>query len=281
MSTYVDEFRGTDNLVFAEVLTDDATNGYTTGAVSILAPVAEISKTVETASDTKYYDNHAALTINAEGADTITLTVPALDLKTLAAITGKNYDETTGAYMDGTSTPKYFALGYRLRLTDGSYSYVWRYKGSFAVPDETSQTENAGTDSTNQQLTYTGIATMYHFAKTGSSEKALVVDERDTEVSLTGFSSVVTTCDTFGGNSYTSVQNSLVNVETTNSASAVAVGGTYSATLTAKEGYTISNVTVVMNGADVTSSAWTSGTGAVAIATVTGPVIIAAVATSA
>ena len=278
MSTYVDEFRGTDNLVFAEVLTDDATNGYTTGAVSILAPVAEISKTVETASDTKYYDNHAALTINAEGADTITLTVPALDLKTLAAITGKNYDETTGAYMDGTSTPKYFALGYRLRLTDGSYRYVWRYKGSFAVPDETSQTENAGTDSTNQQLTYTGIATMYHFSKTGSSEKALVVDERDTEVSLTGFFSVVTTCDTFGGNSYTSVQNSLVNVETTNSASAVAVGGAYSATLTAKEDYTISSVTVVMNGADVTSSAWTSDTGAVAIANVTGPIIIAAVA---
>lgn len=280
MGTYVDEFRGTDHLVFAEVLTDD-NNGYTTGTVSILAPVAEISKTVETSSDTKYYDNHAALTINAEGADTITLTVPAIDLKTLAAITGKNYDEATGAFMDGTRTPKYFALGYRLRLTDGSYRYVWRYKGSFAIPDETSQTENAGTDSNNQQLTYTGIATMFHFLKTGSSEKALVVDERDTEVSLTGFFDIVTTCDIFGGNSYVTVANSLVNVSSNNSAASAKIGDPYSATLTADDGYTISNVTVVMNGQDVTSSAWTSGTGAVSIASVTGPVIIAAVATSA
>lgn len=198
MAQYVDEFRGTDNLVYAEVLTDNNTEGqgYTTGDVTVLAPVAEIGKTVETASDTKYYDNKPALTINAEGADTITLTVPALDLPTLAAITGKTYDETTGAFCDGERQPKYYALGYRLRLTDGTYRYVWRYKGSFGIPDETSQTENAGTDSNNQQLTYTGIQTMHKFTKTGTSQKALVVDERDGKADLTTFFDAVTTCDT-------------------------------------------------------------------------------------
>ena len=279
MGTYVDEFRGTDNLVYAEVTGDDV-NGYTTGTVKVLAPVAEISKTVETASDTKYYDNHPALTIIAEGADTITLTIPALDLKTLAAITGKNYDETTGAFMDGSRTPKYFALGYRLRLTDGTYRYVWRYKGSFGIPDETSQTENAGTDSNNQQLTYTGIATMHQFTKTGSSEKALVVDERDTDVNLSTFFDVVTTCDTFGGSSYATVTNSLSHVSSSNAASAVAVGSAYSATLTADEDYTMSNVIVIMNGADVTSTAYTEGTGVISIASVTGNIVVSAVATA-
>lgn len=198
MAQVIDEFRGTDNLVYAEVTTDnnDVSGGYVTGAVKVLAPVAEISKTVETASDTKYYDNKPALTINAEGADTITLTVPALDLATLADITGKEYDTTTGAFLDGVRTPKYFALGYRLRLTDGTYRYVWRYKGSFGVPDETSQTENASTDSNNQQLTYTGIQTMHIFTKTGTSQKALVVDERDGLADLTNFFATVTTCDT-------------------------------------------------------------------------------------
>lgn len=200
MAQYVDEFRGTDNLVYAEVTADDNLtgdgHGYVTGTVKVLAPVAEISKTVETASDTKYYDNKPALTINAEGADTITLTVPALDLATLADVTGKTYDSTTGAFMDGERTPKYFALGYRLRLTDGTYRYVWRYKGSFGIPDETSQTENASTDSNNQQLTYTGIQTMHKFTKTGTSEKALVVDQRDGLADLTGFFATVTTCDT-------------------------------------------------------------------------------------
>ena len=206
-AVYVDEFRGTDHLVYAEVLVDDnetntagsgetPNHGYVTGTVKILAPVAEISKTVETASDTKYYDNKPALTINAEGADTITLTVPALPLETLANITGKEYDSTTGAFMDGVRTPKYFALGYRLRLTDGTYRYVWRYKGSFGIPDETSQTENAGTDSNNQSLTYTGIQTMHTFTKTGASGKALVVDERDGLADLDEFFDTVTTCDT-------------------------------------------------------------------------------------
>lgn len=198
MSTYVDEFRGTDHLCYAEVLTDnnESGEGYTTGAVAILAPVAEISKTVETASDTKYYDNKPALVINAEGADTITLTVPALDLATLAAITGKSYDSTLGAFLDGERNPKYFALGYRLRLTDGTYRYVWRYKGTFGVPDETSQTENASTDSNNQQLTYTGIMTQHVFTKSNSSQKALVVDERDGLADLDDFFDEVTTCDT-------------------------------------------------------------------------------------
>lgn len=197
-AVYVDEFRGTDHLVYAEVLTDNNVEGegYTTGTVDILAPVAEISKTVETASDTKYYDNKPALTINAEGADTITLTVPALPLKVLASITGKVYDTTTGAFMDGQATPKYFALGYRLRLTDGTYRYIWRYKGSFAIPDETAATEDAGTDSNNQKLTYTGIMTMHSFTKSGTSEKALVVDERDGLADLSTFFDTVTTCDT-------------------------------------------------------------------------------------
>lgn len=207
MAQYVDEFRGTDNLVYAEVLADNnltsgtsGTYGYVTGTVKVLAPVAEISKTVETASDTKYYDNKPALVINSEGADTITLTVPALDLATLADVTGKGYDSTTGAFTDGERMPKYFALGYRLRLTDGTYRYVWRYKGTFGVPDETSQTENAGTDSNNQQLTYTGIQTMHVFENSkpnaNCSQKALVVDERDGLANLTNFFSTVTTCDT-------------------------------------------------------------------------------------
>lgn len=213
MAEYIDEFRGTDDLYYAEVTIDDneentassgqtPNHGYVTGTVKRLAPVAEISKTVETASDTKYYDNKPALTINAEGADTITLNVPALDLETLADITGKQIDNATGAFMDGESTPKYFALGYRLGLTDGTYRYVWRYKGSFAIPDETSATKNAGTDSSGQTLTYTGIMTVHKFTKAVDalgnplSQKALVVDERDDKANLATFFDTVTTCDT-------------------------------------------------------------------------------------
>ena len=203
-TTTVEEFRGTDNLVVAEVLYDDNEigSGFVTGTVIPLAPVAEIAKTTETSSEAKYYDNKPALVINSEGADTITLTVSALHLATVALVSGKQIDSETGALLDGESIPKYYALGYRLRLTDGTYRYVWRYKGSFRIPDETSQTENAGTDSNNQQLVYTGISTIHKFRKAldkqgnPTTQKALVVDERDGLADLSTFFDSVTTCDT-------------------------------------------------------------------------------------
>lgn len=75
------EFRGCDNLVIAEVTADDNENAYTAGAVSVLAPVAEISKTVENSSETHYYDNVGMIIIRSEGSDEVTLTVPALPLQ--------------------------------------------------------------------------------------------------------------------------------------------------------------------------------------------------------
>lgn len=197
------EFRGCDNLVIAQITADDLENEYTTGAVQVLAPVAEVSKTVESSSETHYYDNTGMIIIQSEGSDTITLTVPALPLDVLALITGKNIDEATGAFIDGPAVERYFAVGYRLRLTDGTYRYVWRLKGSFAIPDETSATENDGTDTNNQQLIFTGVKTITEFNNGGGANvkgraRAVVVDERDGKCDCTTFFSTVQTPDTIG-----------------------------------------------------------------------------------
>lgn len=192
------EFRGCDNLVIAEVTQDSLTETYTTGAVNTLAPVAEISKTVETSSETHWYDNTGMIIIHSEGTDTVTLTVPALPLNTLAFITGKTLDSNTNAFIDGEAVQKYFAIGYRLRLTDGTYRYVWRLKGSFAIPDETSATENDGTDTNNQQIVFTGVKTVTKFTNGSSQAKAVVLDEISSKVQLDTFFSTVQTPDTIG-----------------------------------------------------------------------------------
>ena len=188
------EFRGVDNLVFAEVTSDNAEN-YVTGEVKALSPVAEIGKTVETSSEAKFYDNKAMLTINSEGADEITLTVAPLDIEVLAEICGKNYDEATGMMIDGERQNKYYAIGYRTKGTDGGYRYVWRLKGTFNIPDETVATENDGTDSNNQELTFTGISTTHAFTKGGSC-KGIVVDARKDKVDVSTFFETVQTPDT-------------------------------------------------------------------------------------
>lgn len=195
------EFRGCDNLVFAEI-TADSSSAYTAGNVTVLAPVAEVSKTISSNSETHYYDNVGMITIRAEGTDEVTLTVPVLDLATLAALTGKVVDTTTGAFLDGAPTEKYFAVGYRLKLTDGTYRYVWRLKGTFGFPDEDSETESDNVNTNNQSLVFTGVQTIHEFTNGGGAGvagrvRAVVIDERDGKCSkLDEFFDAVQTPDT-------------------------------------------------------------------------------------
>lgn len=200
------EYRGVDNVVIAEVTGDDneTGGGYETGTVEYLFPVAEVGKTTETSSEAHYYDNQPMIVINSEGSDEITITGAGLEIDKLAKITGKSYDPTTGAMIDGPREPRYFALGYRTKGTDGKYRYVWRYKGQFAIPDETNATEDNGTETNGTELTYTGIYTTHKFTKgkyNGTSwEKApvkgLVVDERKALADVSEFFETVVTPDT-------------------------------------------------------------------------------------
>ena len=191
------EFRGVDNLVYAEVTTDDneESGGYVTGAVKPLSPVAEIGRTTESSSETKYYDNKPMIVVNSTGSDEISITCAPLALETLADITGQTFDETKGCMIEGTRETKYFAIGYRTKGTDGKYRYVWRYKGTFSIPEETYATENDGTDTNNTELTFTGISTTHAFTN-GGSAKAIVIDTRYEGAKVDTFFTQVTTPDT-------------------------------------------------------------------------------------
>ena len=186
------EFRGCDNLVVAKVTKDDST-GYTTGTVTALAPIASVAKTTETSSETHFYDNTGMIQIRAEGVDTITLVVPALYLSQLAIVTGAYIDPVSGAYMSGEDTNEEYALGYRIKLTDGTFRYVWRLKGTFSnVPDESSNTESNSIDTQNQTITFSGTKTIYEFPTVGR-KRDIVIDERDGICDCSTFFSIVQT----------------------------------------------------------------------------------------
>lgn len=73
-----------------------------------------------------------------------------------------------------------------------------------------------------------------------------------------------------------SVTNNLVNVASNNSAVSVQENASYSATLTAAEGYELDSVTVTMGGVDVTATVYSDGV--ITISSVTGNVVITAIA---
>lgn len=168
------EFQGCRGLVYAEILTDDnetTGGGYTTGAVKKLAPVAEIIKSVETSSEAHYYDNVPAIVVTSEGSDTVTFTTAVIPDEVLAEITGRVYDQTKKAVIEAPRKVKYFAVGYILgEVGDAATErYVWRYKGTFSQPDETSATKDNSTTGNNMSLVFTGIYTDHHFANGGGT----------------------------------------------------------------------------------------------------------------
>lgn len=174
----ITEYRGIEGLVCAEVLKDDneTEGGYVTGDVFSIAGIAELSRTTESSNETHYYDNMPAIVISSTGSDEVTITCSAIPFDVLAKITGQSYDETTGSLIEGAREIKYFAIGYKTKKTNGDEVYVWRYKGTFNIPDTTHATEDDGTDGNGQEITYTGISTTHKFTKTGKGAKAINVD---------------------------------------------------------------------------------------------------------
>ena len=252
------EFRGVKNLVFAEVTKDDE-SGYVTGEVRSLAPVAEISKSVETSSEAHYYDNKAAIIIDTEGSDTVSFTIAVPDDETFAMITGRTYDSTSKRFIESKRVQRYFAVGYVLgEIGEGEDErYVWRYKGTFNIPEETSATENDGTDANNLTLEYTGIYTSYEFANgkgTGlaGSAKAMFIRKSDEVATQSQFFAAVATPDTvFPAYTLTITQAAGTTLSVTRNGVALSNGATIF--LDDELKITVTGGTVKVNGSNFTS----------------------------
>lgn len=189
------EFRGTDNLWVAPITKDDST-GYTFGTPINLTPSGQISKTVNSSSETHWYSNVGMITIVTKGSDTVTVTTPVLSLEKIALLTGQTYDETTGALVTGDLAEKYFALIYRVQLTDDTWRYVIKYKAMLsAAPEEVSSTRSDGVDTNGQQLEFTCNKTVYAFTNGGHVD-GIELDERDNYCDFSSFFSTVYTPDT-------------------------------------------------------------------------------------
>ena len=192
----IDEYRGIRGLVAAEI-TEDSLENFTTGTPFAVAGIASLTRTTETSSEPKFYDNVPAIVLDSTGSDEVTIGTSVIPFDVLAKLTGQVYDEELGMFIEGERETKYYAIGYITEKTDGTEVYVWRLKGKFNVPDSTHNTKNDGTDAEGQELTFTGINTTHKFTKTGKTAKAVNVDTSvNTTVNEGTFFETVQTPDT-------------------------------------------------------------------------------------
>lgn len=168
----IKEYRGIRGLVAAELLTDDK-DEITYGTPFEIAGSSELSRETENSSESHYYDNVPAIIIDSVGADTVTCAVSAIPLDIIAKLTGQFYDDTTGMFVEGERTSKYFAIGYITDDTDNEEVFVWRLKVKCSIPSSTHTTKTDGTDANGQEIVFTGVNTQHKFTTTGKTAKAV------------------------------------------------------------------------------------------------------------
>lgn len=181
------EYRGVDSLYLARLLKDTAEE-ITYDEPVHFAYIAEVGKTTDSSSEPHYYDNKPMIVVSSESDDKITIVIAPPELERLSAITGKSFDPETGMMVEGPSKNDYWAIMYRTKGTDGAWRYVSRLKGRFGTPEESTKTEDDGTETTNTSVEFTGIYTTHEFDKgryndttkkwEKGSAKGIVVDER-------------------------------------------------------------------------------------------------------
>ena len=195
------EYRGCRKLVYAKVLTDTE-EGMTFGEVKVLAPVQQIQREVSRNSATTYYDNVAANTTTAEGAEVNNFVVAVPEDAVLADIEGKYYDPETKIYSDSPISDAYYAVGYVLgeKGDEENEQYCWKIKGTFQVQGTEHNTEDDGTDTTNMTIGYTSVYPIANFAHGGKNgqggkSKGVRVKKNDNVMTEEAFFAKVQTID--------------------------------------------------------------------------------------
>lgn len=129
---------GLDQLVYA-VMTDEVAETYGTPKRIFGAIQASITPTVNSA--TLYADDIAYDSVSSMGDVAVALNVAEVPTEDQAIILGHDIDDNGGLDKKSTDQGPYVAIGYRRRLANGKYRYVWLYKGRFTLGAEEANTK--------------------------------------------------------------------------------------------------------------------------------------------
>ena len=187
-------YRGCDLLLFAEVL-QDTKEIYLTERPRRIDALCSVSLPASRSVTIVFKDGEPFNAIGQRNDATISINIPALDEKTRAELLGEKSDGDYFIDTGATGAP-FFALGFRLKNTDGTYKYYWYNKGIFSFNERTVNTEQ-GTETAGETLVYTPLITnrLYN----GKPCKSVSIDSftKTHELSAEAWSAQVWTPDTF------------------------------------------------------------------------------------
>lgn len=156
---------GLDNVVIAELLSDDGVNAPTYGPVIPLRGAVQASVNPNSSVETDYADNGAFFVTGNRANIEMSLELTNVASATLAKMLGQKRVNgvTTETPMDQAP---YFAMGFRVWIggtKDGEniYQYFWYAKGQFSVPESGGTTKQEGVDFQHKSMTAQFVSTQY------------------------------------------------------------------------------------------------------------------------
>lgn len=143
---------GCDNLHYALLTTD--TNAELTYAKPVAMPgVMTIGITPNTDSQTAFYDDGPGEVATSLGAIEVSIEKNALSAQEKSVLLGHQLDSNGAVIYGAEDVPPFVALGFRNLRTDGTYRYVWLYKGKFQEPEDSSATKGDSIEFQNESIT--------------------------------------------------------------------------------------------------------------------------------
>lgn len=126
---------GLDSIYYA-ILTKDEVTGVEYETPKRYQGAIQLTSTPTTNTATLYADDQASEVATSMGDITVTLNMKDLPASVAADLLGSEIDENGVLLSSAQDNAPYVAIGFRSLKSDGTYRYVWLYKGKFQ-PEQT------------------------------------------------------------------------------------------------------------------------------------------------
>lgn len=142
---------GLDSVYVAPITKDDST-GVTYGTPVKIANAIDAKITPSVDTQSIFADDSVAEIISVFSQVDVEFTIAELSNATYKLLLGKTANSEGVIIDNANDISPYFALGFRAKKSNGSYRYVWLYKGKFELVEESFQTQADKADYQTQPI---------------------------------------------------------------------------------------------------------------------------------
>lgn len=157
---------GLDNVVIAELISDDGINAPVYGEVIPLRGAVQASVNPNSSVEVDYADNGAFFVTGNRANTEMSMELTNVDADVLARMLGQRRENGVTVETPMDQAP-YFAMGFRVwiagtdRNGENCYQYFWYAKGKFSVPESGGTTKQEGVDFQHTSMVAQFVSTQY------------------------------------------------------------------------------------------------------------------------